>query len=296
MLSPLAVITRRARRDERGMTLVELLVAIVAGIIVTAALYAILTTTLRQTSRVFSRVDATQRSRLAMENIESLLHSSCLAESTTPIWSNTNASIGPTLQSTGTTLNFVSKYGGAATLTPLLHSIALNTTTKKLVDTTYASTGGTAPNWTFSATPSATNTMLTNVTQSGSTPAFQYFAYVPAKDSSGNAYQDDAGNPYQMLLDGTNSLPSGTFTSTGTAVAAGTVPANSPSPLPVPLSATNVDAAAEVMITLKVGPDSANGLNSNLSDVAATVTNAVVLRLTPVVSDGTDNQEVSPCA
>ncbi len=280
---------------DEGFTLVELLVAIIAGLIVSTALFMILTDTLSGTSRIFSRVDATQRSRLAMENLESLMHSSCVSESVTPIYSNTDSTVGPVQQSTGSVLNFVSRYGGATTLTPVLHSIAL-TGANKLVDTTYAQTGGSAPNWTFSSTPLGTNTLLTNVTASGSTPAFQYYAYQPAKDSAGHDYQDDNGTPFLMLLDGTNSLPSGAFTSAGASVPAGTVPANSPSRLTVPLSADDADVAAEVVITLRVGPSSVSGLNTNLADAWATVSNAVVLRLTPVVSDGTNNQEVTPCA
>ena len=294
MLSPARILRNRLSGDE-GFTIVELLVAIIIGLAVSAALYAILMTTLRGTTRVFTRVDATQRARLTMENIESLMHSSCLAEDVTPIYSNTDATVGPVLQSSATTLNFVSRYGGAATLTPILHSLSLNTSTQKLTDTTYASTGGSAPTWTFSSTPSGTTTLVTNVATSGSTPAFQYFAYVPALDSAGNAYVDDNGDPYMMLMDGMNSLPNGTFTSSGASVAAGTVPANSPRPLPVPISASDADSASEVLITLKIGPDDAKGLNSTLSDAAATVTNAVVLRLTPVVGDGTQSQQVSPC-
>ncbi len=280
--------------DERGFTLVEMLVGMLIGIVVVGATYAILQTTLLESSRVFSRVDATQRSRLAMENIESLLHSSCVTEGVTPIYSNTTASVGPILQSNGSQLNFVSRYGGAANPTPVLHSIALSS--GNLTDTTYNVSGGSAPAWTYSTTPASTNSLLTNVAQSGTKPVFQYFGYTQALDSSGNAYQDDSGNPFQMLLDGTTSLPSGSYTSSGTPVAMGTVPANSPAPLAVPLSSADANTATEVLITMKVGPGRGQGLNTNLSDVGITVSNAVVLRLTAVVSDGSDNQEVSPCS
>lgn len=264
--------------------LIELLMAMIMGIIVSGALYAILNTTLLQSSRVFSRVDATQRSRLALENIESLLHSSCVSESVTPI----------TAGSTGTSMTFVSKYGGAATLTLVQHTISLSAGT--LTDSSYAATGGAAPNWIFASTPTSTRTLLTNVSASGSTPIFQYFGYEAANDASGNAYHDSSGNPFQMLLDGSLSLPSGATTSAGVAVAAGTVPANSPAPLLTPLSAGDADSTAEVLIKMVVGPGGASNLNKNLSDVSSTVTDSVVLRLTPVVSDGSTNQQVSPCA
>jgi hypothetical protein len=272
------------------MTLVELLVAMVMGIIVTGALYMILVTALHQTSRVFSRVDATQRSRLAMENIESLLHSSCVSESVTPIQGASTPQGG----STATTLTFLSKYGGGATITPVLHKITLSG--GNLVDTTYnAATGATAPGWTFQTTAASTKTLLTNVAAPAGTPMFQYFAYETAADASSNPYQDESGNPYFMLLDGTASLPTGSYTSSGASVAAGTVPANSPAPLTVPLSDADAQATSEVLISMTVGPGGGR-LNTSFSDSYATLTNAVVLRLTPVVSDGSDNQEVTPCA
>jgi type II secretory pathway pseudopilin PulG len=286
------------RREESGMTLIELLVAMVLGIIVTGALYMVLVTALHQTSRVFSRVDATQRSRLAMENIENLLHSSCVSESVTPIQGVSTPQGG----STATTLTFLSKYGGGATITPVLHKITLSG--GSLVDTTYnVATGATAPNWTFQSTAAGTRTLLTNVTAPSGTSMFQYFAYQTAADASGNAYQDEAGNPYLMLLDGTTSLPSGSYTSAGVSVPAGTVPANSPTLLPVPLSDADADSASEVLISMNVGPGGGRlntstvpSAQGNFSDTYATVTDAVVLRLTPVVSDGSDNQEVTPCA
>ncbi len=295
-MTALRAALRRVRGNESGITLIELLVAMAMGVIVSGAAYAILTTTLRETSRVFTRVDATQRSRLAMENIESLLHSSCVADGTTPI-----ISTPPSRSSDGTNMWFVSKYGNQNVVTPTLHKLSLNTTTKTLTDSTYALTAGTSPQtWTWATTATGTTTVLTNVTQVGSTPIFRYFKFEAAKDSSGQPYEDDSGNPLQMLMDGTNSLPTGTFTSSGTAVAAGTFPANSPDPLPVPLSSTNAADVSEVLFNMNVGASGA-GTNSSFegtaagADANAIITNSVVLRLTPVVTDGANNQEVAPC-
>ena len=63
---------------ERGFTLVEMMVAVLAGTVVMGALFAILDLTLRQTSRTITQVDATQRARTAMESIETELHSACV--------------------------------------------------------------------------------------------------------------------------------------------------------------------------------------------------------------------------
>ena len=167
--------------------------------------------TLRQTNRVFAKVDATQQARTTMATIESRLQSSCVAESVTPIQSG----------STGTSLSFVSKYGSAASLIPEKHTISLNTGTGVLTDTvSQVNAVGTSPNWTFSSTPSSTRVLLDHVAQISGTPLFRYFRYDIARDSGGNAYLDAAGNTYMILLDGTGTLPTGMTTSTG-----GSVPA-----------------------------------------------------------------------
>jgi type II secretory pathway pseudopilin PulG len=273
---------RRLAAEEGGFTLIELLVTIGAGIIVIGALFAIQNITLFETGRVFARVDATQQARLTMERIGSRLHSSCIADGITPIQ--------PT--STGTTLRVISKYGGGATLTPELHVISLAGTT--LQDATYAKTGGISPNWTFSSTASSTVNLVSNVSQSGSTPLFTYYAYGVARDSGGNAYLDTAGNPYVMLLDGTSTLPSGVTTSTGGSVAANTIPANSPTALSTSgtgLSATTARTAAAVKVTMVVNEQ---GTVNTQYNEASTFSNTFSLRLTPPLSDR-NPQAVTPC-
>ncbi len=158
-----------------------------------------------------------------------------------------------------------------------------------LVDSTFPRTGGTSPNWTFSATPSQTRILVEGVSQSGSTPLFQYFPYGTARDSSNNAYLDSAGNPYVMLLDGAGTLPTGVTTSSGGAVPAGTIPANSPSPLPMNtgsppgLSSANARLASAVRVTMVVEPS--GQATSSRYDEATTFSDTFVLRLTPPAAD-----------
>lgn len=283
----LGSVGQRIRGDESGLTMIELLVVMGIAIVLMLALFTFQDVVLRQTNRVFAQVDATQRARTTMESIESRLHSACMAENVTPIQP----------ASTGTSLSFLSKYGSAANLTPEKHTIALNTSTGVLTDSVFSVSGGSSPNWTFSSTASSTTTLLDHVAQVLGTPLFRYYRYDAARDSAGNNYLDASGNPYMILLDGTGTLPTGTTTSTGGSVAANTIPANSPTTLAVPLSAVSAKLAASVVITMRVGAAGNLGSNatSTLTKTPATVQDSIVLRLTPVPSEG-NLPTVPPCA
>jgi len=166
----------RTVSDQRGFTLVELLVAMAAGLVVSGALFTILDVTLRQTTRTFSRIDATQRARTALETIGNEMRSACVENRVVPIHEG----------STGNSVSFWSAYGNGVSLTPEKHTIAYNSAPGTLTDTTYPVdpvNGGFAPNWQASTTPTLTKTLLTNVAQSGSTPVFQYFSLEPGAPS-----------------------------------------------------------------------------------------------------------------
>jgi prepilin-type N-terminal cleavage/methylation domain-containing protein len=270
----------RALRDERGFTLVELLVVMVAGIVVLGALYTILDVTMRQTTRTFSTVDAAQTLRVGMEQVENELHSACLGAQVTPIQTGSSSNSLIVLSQYGST----GSPANAASLTPVQHTITYNSTTGSLVDTTTAASGGTAPNWTFGGA-STTKTLLTNVAPygGGSGPIFQYFAYAQPMNGS-SPYVDAGGNPYEMLIDGINAVP-------------GTTPAVVPAaaPLTVPLSSTDAQSAAEVLIKLQVKPSGGSNVNTNLSSAAASVADQVVLRLTPPDNHAGAGATFNPC-
>jgi hypothetical protein len=265
--------------EEGGFSLIELLVAMAAAVVVVFAVFTIQDVVLRQTSREFSQVDATQHVREALENLENELHSACLTDNVTPIQGG----------STPSTLLFVSQFGTAATLTPVEHQIAFSSTGQTLIESTFAETGVTTsssglPVYTFSTTPSTTRTLLTNVKQSGTTPVFQYFAYQEPLNSSGQPYTDSAGDPYMMLLDGTGDIP-------GTGIIPPAQPLNaSPS-----LSVSDSQNTSEVMITVSVGPSGGTGENTNLADTRDTVADGVVLRLTPAANHAGDGNVFLPC-
>jgi prepilin-type N-terminal cleavage/methylation domain-containing protein len=178
---------------ERGFTLIELLVAMVIGLVVSSAAFAILDTSVKQSTRTADRISANQRGRLAMEKIILKLHSSCVAPETTPVEP----------ESTGTKLLIVSQTGSEASLAKVtLHKITLEE--GKLTDTSYLNTEAKpAPNWEFSKVASNTQILLTGVTQSENSkkeaiPLFQYYKYegtelaktplgTPLKEAEANA-------------------------------------------------------------------------------------------------------------
>jgi len=157
-------------RGERGFTLIEALVAMLAGVIVTGATFSILDISLKQTTHIADRVSADQRGRIGMEKILQELHSSCVSIGANPIQA----------ESTGTNIKFLSRRSSSSEpyfTTMTEHEISLSGET--LQDASYQSNGGSeAVKWKFPETPTSTATLLTGVTQSakGATPLFQYYS------------------------------------------------------------------------------------------------------------------------
>jgi prepilin-type N-terminal cleavage/methylation domain-containing protein len=169
----LSVRARARLSDQRGFTLAELLVVMASGLIVASALFTIFDVTLRQTTRTFSRIDATQRARTVLERISNEMHSACVANRTTPIVHQQ----APLIESTTTSVYFWSGFGNAVAVTPVMRRITFDSSTSKLTESVYPVVSGDTPNtWVPSTTASSTQTLLTNVAQSPGTNVFQYFA------------------------------------------------------------------------------------------------------------------------
>jgi len=173
---------RSGIRDESGTTLVELLVATAAGVAIIFAITTMVITSMHQTLRVNTHVDATQRARIVLTKVIEELHSACVAPQ-----------IAPVKESTGTSLNFIHQIGSAVSPTPVLSKVTLSGNT--LSQSNYAVSGGSAPSWTFSGTPSSTEQLMTNISPiSPSTSIFSYYSYsngaataLPAELSEENA-------------------------------------------------------------------------------------------------------------
>lgn len=165
---------RRVRDDERGMTLIELLVATAAGAVVIAGVSSAVIVTLRESNRVASHVDANQRARLTMTRVIDQLHSACFASEYSPIQSGSSSTA---LIFTHPTVATASK----VLPIPVKSEIVLSGTT--LTQNDYAATTTAAP-WSFAATASST-TLMTGVSPiSASIPVFRYFKYASGKVST----------------------------------------------------------------------------------------------------------------
>jgi type II secretory pathway component PulJ len=263
-------------KSEDGFTLVELLATMVAGIVVLMALLTIMDVTLQNTTRAFSQADATQRVRPAFTAIENELHSACFADEETPIQTGSGANALIFLTSTGT----------SATPNEWWHEIDYNPAPQNtLTDTTYATvltTVNGVPTWTR-GTQQSSRTVLTNVGQSQPsagqplTPVFQYFAYQTAPGT------DAAGNQYEILPDGISPIPGTSTTVFNPLAPSGT------------LSANQAASAAEVLITLKVGPAGHDHERTNYTDVGANVSDAITFRFTPAANHVGDGATFDPC-
>jgi hypothetical protein len=156
---------------ERGISIVELMVGMVASLAILTAILTLVQVTTRNQQRVASHVAANQRARPVMTNLVDRLHSGCVSQGVAPVLAGSGDS----------ELQFISKSGSAVSPTPDKHVITLTGTT--LSESIYPASGGAAPTWTFSPTPSSARQLLTGVSagQAGSPPAsvplFRYYAY-----------------------------------------------------------------------------------------------------------------------
>ncbi|HEY3828466.1 MAG TPA: prepilin-type N-terminal cleavage/methylation domain-containing protein [Solirubrobacteraceae bacterium] len=172
----------RSLADERGFTLIELVIAMAMGIVVSLAAFALLKFTTSDVSRITERVHVDQTGSVALERVMLELHSACVAPSVSPIQTKSNEN----------TIRFISEGGSQSALTTVaLHEIIYNKTTGTLTEKSFTSipppTGKAAPEYTFPTTATSTTLLLTGVQQSESEkkliPIFQYFRYYGSADS-----------------------------------------------------------------------------------------------------------------
>jgi Tfp pilus assembly protein PilW len=175
------VLTADTARSQLGFSLVEVLVAILMGVIVIGATMAILTVALHQNVLLNDRVQSNQASRTTMTKVVNALHSACLAPGFTPVQE----------KSTGSKLIFVNAYSSIAAIPSASESVSegayrheleyVSGSNGKLVDKAYPSTSVASwPEITFSGTASKTTVLgehVSQVTTPVLTPVFQYYKY-----------------------------------------------------------------------------------------------------------------------
>jgi hypothetical protein len=159
-----------ALRDERGFTIVELLVALTAGLAVLFALLGLLDTTTRLSATTSDRVETTARARLTMDLLTRQVRSQLCLGTDLPALT----------AATPTSMTF---YGSLAPeASPLVvqrRTLTYDPALKRIVETVWTG-AGVRPNITFT-TPPQVGVIAQDVVPDGATPIFRYYRFqVPA--------------------------------------------------------------------------------------------------------------------
>lgn len=251
---------RLSLADERGFSLIELLVAMITAIVVCFALFAILNITSDQTSRLTNYAQATQQGRLAMTKIVDALHSACVTNGFAPILTNSGES----------ELRFVNAYSEEAVIPKSQFNeqkIVWNKATETLTDYTYPAIKEISwPNFEYSSTasPSTGVQLARNVTQTETggkkVPIFQDHAYTSESTESATT--------------GLSTL--------------------STKPLEVPLTEKTAPTAASVLVTFSAGPnEGTTAIGAQGKGVSAGEQTQVTLSFTVPISNEKDVD--APC-
>ena len=156
---------RRRLRDERGFTLVELLVSTSIGVAVLLATFAIFDSALLAQNRVDDRTDSIARGRTGMEQIVQQLRS--------------QVCLGPSLPA----LEYgdddeVRFYADLANTTFVPERRVLTFAGGALTQNDYSGRAtGRSPPYAFSAAPVRTRVILDRLTLAGTTPFFTYYSF-----------------------------------------------------------------------------------------------------------------------
>jgi Tfp pilus assembly protein PilW len=138
-------------RDERGTTLVEMIVGISMASILMFAMTMVIVVSMHASARSSAEVSSTQLSRNGLALIIQQLHSACLSPRVAPVWP----------ESSGTKLVFTHSTGSEVTAKPVKSEIVLKEGTLTQYD--YASTGSISPPWTFAEKATASKQLMTGV-------------------------------------------------------------------------------------------------------------------------------------
>jgi prepilin-type N-terminal cleavage/methylation domain-containing protein len=245
-------------RDQSGVTLIELLVAMIMALVVSLAAFSILEFTTSDVSRITSRAHVDQTGRIALQKIMLALHSSCVALEVNPIVEG----------STGEKLKFISETGTEPSFATVHeHVITYNKTAGTLTEETFPSTGPETKegNYPFSTTAFSTTKLLTGVKETENSkkeevPIFQYYKYYKKGESIPTG---DPEAPYGELVPGSG------------------------------LTAAEAENVAKVTIGFTLKPEGAESIIAK-GDQPITLEDSAVFRLTP--SSTSSESLNSPCS
>lgn len=179
----LAQTLRQRLADESGLSLIELLVAIVTSLVVVAVLMGLLVVSQHQTVLLRDVGQATQSGRTAMTRIVDELHSACLAKEFAPVQK----------ESTASKLVLINAYSNEAEIKSGERTrediITFNKAKGTLSDETLTSTGGEYPEFAFQAPGKGTRRLIgSNITETKQgelkVPVFRYYEYAETPEPS----------------------------------------------------------------------------------------------------------------
>ena len=232
---------RSRLRDERGYSLIELMMATAAGLVVCLTAFTILLTSLQFAQADSDRLDADQQGSVAMERIVQALASSCVAgQSSSPVIGSPASltGTGPYLitaprvppytvtgggpASSATSITFLSTLSDVPNADP--NEVTIYLSGGSLMMATYAPVITTPPSWTFATSPSSTVTLLARAALApGQTGIFSYYGYDVTSDAlvdSLNVYpltQTEAANVAKVAIQ-FQAQPTDTNSQTGSAI------------------------------------------------------------------------------
>lgn len=152
-------------RNQSGFTVIEMLAGIIGFVVMFGAIMEMTIVATHNQDRISHRVAADQRARPMMTRIVDGLRSGCVAERVAPVFPGSSA----------TSISFISKAGSA--VTPVPDRRVLTLSGGALTEQVYPATGGAAPTWTFSGTPTVNRTLVSNVSAPGGV-MFRYYDYL----------------------------------------------------------------------------------------------------------------------
>jgi hypothetical protein len=151
-------------KHESGVTLVELMVAMMIGTMTILAVYGVLDTSIKQSTKIAGRVNATQRGRIAMDTITRQLRSQVCYSATVPAL----------VSGTDTAVKFhVDLTDGAKPIEQ--HEIFYNSTARTLTERVWPGVGSPLSFPTQTVTRQITDGVVQR--PSPNAPVFRYYAY-----------------------------------------------------------------------------------------------------------------------